>query len=93
MTDEDVAGLLDSIGGKERYTDMLKWAARSLSSEDIEEYDAVIESEDLAETNRYIQQLASMYDNRQPDSNDEYVNEVFGRDAYNQLIAIVDETL
>ena len=90
-TDDDLDGLMDSVGGEENYEAMLQWASRALSQEDISEYDAVMESEDINEISRYVHQLAGLYQNRNSESNDEFINESFGRQAYNELMEIVDE--
>ena len=41
-TDEDVERIHQIVGGQEEYTNMLKWAAQSMSKDDIDAFDHVI---------------------------------------------------
>jgi hypothetical protein len=89
----DYNNLVDSVGGAEVYNDMLLWAQNNLSAEDIEEYDAVMESGDLNMTNSYVQQLAERYYNQDAtdypselDEQSEYIfNNVIDREDYQKL--------
>ena len=46
FTEKDIKNIQDGIGGKENYTQMLKWAAANLSENDINMYDKVIDKGD-----------------------------------------------
>ena len=91
MTPSDVEVIHDLVGGEENYDAMIEWAAKSLPQEMIEEFDEAIERGDIADISTYTQALANMYETRQVDSNDEFINETLGRSAYNELMEIMDE--
>jgi len=44
ISEKDAATLVDSIGGEERYSDMMKWAIDNIADAEIDMYDSVMES-------------------------------------------------
>ena len=46
ISEKDAATLVDSIGGEERYSDMMKWALDNIADAEIDMYDSVMESGD-----------------------------------------------
>ena len=91
MDESDISVIHDMVGGEELYDEMIAWAARSLTEEEISEFDEVIESGDIAQVAKYTKMLYDNYNNRQVDSNDEFINETIGREAYNQLMEIIED--
>jgi hypothetical protein len=45
-TQEDVAGIQESVGGPEEYGNMIQWASQNLSEQEISLYDAAIDRGD-----------------------------------------------
>jgi len=46
ITEKDATTLMDSIGGEEKYSDMMKWAIDNVPDAEIDMYDSVMESGD-----------------------------------------------
>jgi len=46
ITEKDATTLMDSIGGEEKYSDMMKWALDNVPDAEIDMYDSVMESGD-----------------------------------------------
>lgn len=46
ITEKDASTLMDSIGGEEKYSDMMKWAIDNVPDAEIDMYDSVMESGD-----------------------------------------------
>ena len=46
ITEETAEQLMNSVGGKQTYTDMLKWAGQTMTESEIAMYDSVMESGD-----------------------------------------------
>ena len=46
ITEKDATTLMDSIGGEEKYSDMMKWALDNVPDVEIDMYDSVMESGD-----------------------------------------------
>ena len=61
MTDEDVSQLKGIAGGDENYTQMISWASENFSKEEIDMYDAVMESGNTQAAFFAVQALALRY--------------------------------
>ncbi len=46
LTQKDADALMNTIGGEEKYSDMMKWAADNITDAEIDMYDSVMESGD-----------------------------------------------
>lgn len=61
MTEADVTGLKNIVGGEENYQNMIQWAGQNLSEGDIEMFDAVMDSGDPRAAFFAIQAMAYRY--------------------------------
>ena len=61
MTEEDVGKLKNTVGGEERYDEMINWAQSSLHSKEIEMFDKVMSKGDPLSSYFAIQALAYRY--------------------------------
>ena len=46
ITEQDVAGIQDSVGGQEAYGNMIQWASQNLSEQEVNLYDAAMDKGD-----------------------------------------------
>ena len=61
MTEADVTGLKNIVGGEENYQNMIQWASQNVSEGDIEMFDAVMDSGDPRAAFFAIQAMAYRY--------------------------------
>ena len=99
ITDQDAAVLVNSLGGEERYNEMLLWASNNLSEEDINDYDQMMESGDLTGIADAMGNLNELYSNRGEEVDESelaaqwFFNEVMPEDRYAQVLEFVGEVL
>ena len=61
MTAQEATNLKNSVGGEEKYNEMIGWASQNMSSQEIDLYDSVMEKGDPAATYFAVQALAYRY--------------------------------
>ena len=61
ISEQEASTLMDSIGGKEKYSDMMKWAIDNVDDTEIEMYDSVMESGDRNAAYFAMQALSYKY--------------------------------
>lgn len=62
ITESDASALMSTIGGEEKYNDMINWAAGNITDAEIDMYDAVMESGDRNAAFFAMQALSFKYD-------------------------------
>tara|TARA_E500000318_G_scaffold54279_1_gene50533 strand:- start:73 stop:810 length:738 start_codon:yes stop_codon:yes gene_type:complete len=61
LTDAEVSSIYDTVGGKEAYTEIVSWAKDSFTAEEIQAYDAMIETGNISQINLALLGLYSQY--------------------------------
>ena len=61
LSDDEVSGIYNSVGGQEQYQQMTAWAAENLDAATVEAFDNVIETGDVAAINLALLGLQSQY--------------------------------
>ena len=61
ISEQEASTLMDSIGGEEKYSDMMKWAVDNVDDTEIEMYDSVMESGDRNAAYFAMQALSYKY--------------------------------
>jgi hypothetical protein len=61
MTAEDAATLRNAVGGDEKYNEMLGWASKNMSEQEISLYDSVMDKGDPAAAYWAVQALSARY--------------------------------
>tara|TARA_R100001163_G_scaffold11141_1_gene10177 strand:- start:78 stop:818 length:741 start_codon:yes stop_codon:yes gene_type:complete len=77
LTQEQVDGMMNSVGGKEQYQQIMNWAVQNLPKSDIEAFDAIIESANPFQINMAVEAMAKRY----TDSNGQEGQMIQGRSA------------
>lgn len=61
LTDSEVSSIYDEVGGKETYSNIVSWAKDSFTDEDIQAYDAMIETGNMSQIKLALRGLYSQY--------------------------------
>ena len=61
LTDSEVSSIYDEVGGKEAYSNIVSWAKDSFTAEDIQAYDAMIETGNMSQIKLALRGLYSQY--------------------------------
>lgn len=61
LTQEQVDGMMNSVGGKEQYQQIMNWAVQNLPKADIEAFDAIIESANPSSIAMAVESMAKRY--------------------------------
>ena len=61
LTEAEVSSIYDTVGGKEAYADIVSWAKGTFTAEDIQAYDAMIETGNMSQINLALRGLYSQY--------------------------------
>jgi len=69
--------MMNSVGGKEQYQQIMNWAVQNLPKSDIEAFDAIIESANPFQINMAVEAMAKRY----TDSNGQEGQMIQGRSA------------
>lgn len=77
LTQDQVDGMMNSVGGKEQYQQIMNWAVQNLPKSDIEAFDAIIESANPFQINMAVEAMAKRY----TDSNGQEGQMIQGRSA------------
>ena len=77
LTQEQVDGMMNSVGGKEQYQQIMNWAVQNLPKSDIEAFDAIIEPANHFKINMAVEAMAKRY----TDSNGQEGQMIQGRSA------------
>ena len=77
LTQEQVDGMMNSVGGKEQYQQIMNWAVQNLPKSDIEAFDAIVESANPFQINMAVEAMAKRY----TDANGQEGQTIQGRSA------------
>ena len=81
ISDNDQEYLQDIVGGSEVYSEIVAWAAESLDSDDIEAYDQIMMSGDIAEMEEAVRWLYEHYSNADElygdSTDDSFIDQVY----------------
>jgi hypothetical protein len=77
LTQDQVDGMMNSVGGKEQYQQIMNWAVQNLPKADIEAFDAIIESANPSSIAMAVESMAKRY----TDSNGQEGQTIQGRSA------------
>ena len=61
LTEAEVSSIYDTVGGKEAYADIVSWAKDTFTAEDIQAYDAMIETGNMSQINLALRGLYLQY--------------------------------
>ena len=61
LTQDQVDGMMNSVGGKEQYQQIMNWAVQNLPKSDIEAFDAIVESANPFQINMAVEAMAKRY--------------------------------
>ena len=61
LTDSEMSSVYNSVGGQEKYGNLINWAKDNFSDQEIQAYDSVIESGNLPQINLALQALYYRY--------------------------------
>ena len=61
LTNADIDSIQNAVGGEDAYTQMTEWAGENFTPQEIQAYDAALESGDLAQINLGLQALYYRY--------------------------------
>lgn len=77
LTQDQVDGMMNSVGGKEQYQQIMNWAVQNLPKSDIEAFDAIVESANPFQINMAVEAMAKRY----TDANGQEGQTIQGRSA------------
>jgi len=77
LTQEQVDGMMNSVGGKEQYQQIMNWAVQNLPKSDIEAFDAIIESANPSSIAMAVEAMAKRF----TDANGQEGRMIQGRSA------------
>ena len=61
LTQDQVDGMMNSVGGKEQYQQIMNWAIQNLPQSDIEAFDAIIDSANPSSIAMAVESMAKRY--------------------------------
>lgn len=61
LTQEQVDGMMNSVGGKEQYQQIMNWAVQNLPQSDIEAFDAIVDSANPSSIAMAVESMAKRY--------------------------------
>lgn len=61
LTQEQVDSMMNSVGGKEQYQQIMNWAVQNLPKSDIEAFDAIVESANPSSIAMAVESMAKRY--------------------------------
>ena len=61
LTQDQVDGMMNSVGGKEQYQQIMNWAVQNLPQSDIEAFDAIVDSANPSSIAMAVESMAKRY--------------------------------
>ena len=77
LTQDQVEGMMNNVGGKEQYQQIMNWAVQNLPKSDIEAFDAIVDSANPSQINMAVEAMARRY----TDANGQEGQTIQGRSA------------
>lgn len=79
LSETQINNVVNRVGGREQYDQMLRWAATALPPEDIKQFDQIVDSANVTQINMAVDAIAKRYF----DANGQDGNTLTGRQAIN----------